>query len=78
MLRANGTFSRNLGHHLILARKSTFYEKGHLFEKRAPTPPYSISFLNVLYQNKALHNFCKGGQLTIVEHNIGLEYALTK
>ena len=44
MLRANGTFSRNLGHHLILARKSTFYEKGHLFEKRAPTPPIHSRF----------------------------------
>ena len=44
MLRANGTYSRNLGHHLILARKSTFYEKGHLFEKRAPTPPIQSRF----------------------------------
>ena len=30
-----------------------------------------------MHQNKALHHFCKGGQHSIVERNIGLQYALT-
>ena len=55
-------------------------QKGHFFEKKkCPqnfTPPYSIPFLSVLHQNKALHNFCKKEQRSIVECNIGLEYAL--
>ena len=38
--------------------------------------PYSISFLNVLHQNKALYDFCKRGQCLIVERITGLEYAL--
>ena len=48
------------------------------FQKKGPqkSHPYSIPFLNVLHQNKALHNFCKRGQCLIVERNIGLEYAL--
>ena len=52
-------------------------QKGHFFKKKAskishpPTP-----FLSVLHQNEALHNFCKRVQHSIVEHNIGLEYAL--
>ena len=57
-----------------------FYEKGHLFEKGAQKfhpPLHSTPFLHVLHQNKALHNFCKSGQGSIVEHNIGLEYALS-
>ena len=37
---------------------------------------YSISFLSVLHQNKALYNFRKRGQRSIVERNIGLECAL--
>ena len=44
-----------------------------------PTPhphPYTINFLSVLHQNKALHNFYKRRQRSIVERNIGLEYAL--
>ena len=36
---------------------------------------YSIPFLSVLHQNKALYNFRKTGQRSIVERNIGLEYA---
>ena len=39
-------------------------------------PPYSIPFLSVLHQSKALHNFRKGGQRSIVERNISLEYGL--
>ena len=72
-------YSRNLGQHSILARKGNFYEKGHFFKKRTPKippTPYSISFLSVLHQNKALHNFHKRGQHLIVERNTGLEYAL--
>ena len=61
-------------------KKGTFCEKGHIFEKRAPKisppSPYSIPFLSVLYQNKALYIFFKRGQRSIVEHNIGLENAL--
>ena len=52
-------------------KKSTF------FEKRAPKiSPYSISFLSFLHQSKALYNFRKKGQLSIVERNIDLKYAL--
>ena len=55
-------------------------QKGHFFEKRAPKisppPTYSIPFLSGLHQNKALYNFPKKGQRSIVECNIGLEYAL--
>ena len=38
--------------------------------------PYSTPFLSVLHQNKAIHNFRKKGQRSIVERNIGLQYAL--
>ena len=34
------------------------------------TTPYSIPFLNVLYQNKALHNFYKKGQCDIAANVI--------
>ena len=77
-------YSRNLWQRSILARKGTcltgnFYEKWTLFLKKGPknfTLPYLIPFLSVLHQNKASHNFCKRRQRSIVEHNIGLEYAL--
>ena len=36
------------------------------------TPPYSIPFLSVLHQNKALRNFRKSEQ-----YSIGVEYALS-
>ena len=41
-------------------------------------PPfvYSIPFLSVLHQNKALYNFRKSCQDSIAERNIGLEYVL--
>ena len=68
------TYSRNLGQHSILARKALFYEKRALFLKKGP--PNAILFLGVLHQNKALHNFHKKGQASMVECNIGLEYAL--
>ena len=74
-------YSRNLGKCSILARKGTFYEKRALFLKKgtknSTPPPHSIPFLRVLNQNKALYNFCKRGQRSMVERNIGLEYALT-
>ena len=38
--------------------------------------PSIQSFLSVLHQNKALHNFCKRWKRSIVECKIGLEYAL--
>ena len=47
------------GRHLILAKKSTFFEKKGT--KNFPTP-YSIPLLSILHQNKALHNFYKNGQ----------------
>ena len=55
-----------------------FMKKDTFFAKRAPknSPlPYSIPFLSVLHQNKALHNFCQRGHCSIVKRNIGLEYA---
>ena len=52
-------------------------KKGTFFEKRVQkSPPYSIPFLNVLHQNKALYNFCKKEQLSIVERKIDLKYSL--
>ena len=65
----------SLGQHSILARKGTFLKKG---PKKFQPPPNSICFLSVLHQNKALHNFHKREQLSIVERNLGLEYALKK
>ena len=68
-------YSRNLGQRSILARKGTYLlKKDH---KNSPPPTHSISFLSVLHQNKALHNFPNRGQSSIVERNIGLEYALS-
>ena len=67
------------GHSSILAREGTFLsEKRSFFEKRAPniSPLFPIAFLRDLHQNKALHNFRKGRQRSIVQRNIGLEYAL--
>ena len=54
-------------------KKSTFLKKG---PQNFPPPLYSIPFLRILHQNKALHNFRKRVQRSIVERNIGLEYAL--
>ena len=53
-------------------------KKGHQKVHHPPNPPspHSIPFLSVLHQNKALYNFRKRGQRSIVERNIGLEYAL--
>ena len=69
------TYSRNLRQRLILARKDTFYEKRAPKISPPSPPPYSVSFLSVLHQNKALHNFCKRMKCLIVEHNMSLEYA---
>ena len=55
-------------------------KKDTLFEERAsksPPPPYSSPLLSVLHQKKALDTSHKRGQCSIVERNIGLEYALT-
>ena len=54
-------------------------QKGDFLWKKGTkkfTPPYSIP---LLHQNKALYNFCKRGQSSIVhniEDNIGLEFVL--
>ena len=48
-----------------------FHEKG----KQNFIPPLPPLF-SVLHQNKALYDFHKRGQHSIVECNIGLEYAL--
>ena len=59
-----------------------FMKKGRFFCRKGtknftPYPSlYSIPFLIVLHQSKALYNFHKYGQRSIVERNIGLEYAL--
>ena len=45
-------YSRNLGQHPILTKKGT----------KNFTTPYSIPFLSVLHENKALHNFHEWGQ----------------
>ena len=46
------------------------------FKKRAPKiAPLFNPFSSVLHQNKALHNFSKRRQHSIVERNIGLEYS---
>ena len=49
-------------------------KRGH--QNFSPIPPYSIPFLSVLYQNKALYNFGKREERSIVERNIVLEYPL--
>ena len=71
-------FSKNLGQRSILAIKSTFlWKRALFFQKRTPKiSPYSIPFLSVLHQNKALYDFWKKWQLSIVERNIGLKYDL--
>ena len=54
--------------------------KGHFLMKKGtknyPPSPYSISFLSALHQNKALYNFRKRGQHSIVKCSVGPEYAL--
>ena len=47
-------------------------KKGHP-KYFTPPPPYSVPFLSVLHQNKALYYFHKREQRSVVEHNIGLE-----
>ena len=49
---------------------------GTFLIKLTSHPPCSIPFLSVLHQNKASQNFYKSGQRSIVERNMGLEYAL--
>ena len=62
--------SRKLGQHPILPKKGTLFEKR---EHRNFTTPYSIPFLNVLHQNKALHIFHKRGQHLIARCIKGLD-----
>ena len=64
-------YSRNLGQHLVLARKGTFSKK------RVPEiSPYSIPFLSVLHQNKVLHNFPKREQHPTVGCIKGIDLGL--
>ena len=67
-------YSRNLGQCSILARR-----RSQPPNPPPPPPPlpYSIPFLSVLHQNKALHDFHKRGQHSIVKHRsrICSEYA---
>ena len=62
--------SRKFGQLPILAKMGIFFE-----EKRTKnfTTPYSIPFLSVLHQNKALNNFNKRGQLPTVGRIKGLD-----
>ena len=67
----------------FICKKDTFEKRALFLKKRHQIfhpPPYSIPFLSVLYQNKALYNFRKRGRSSIVkrniEPNIGLEYTL--
>ena len=54
-----------------------FMKNSTFFEKRAPKiSPYSVPFLIVLHQIKALYNFRKKGRLSIVERKVDLKYAL--
>ena len=55
-----------------LSERALFYEKGH----QKFHPSYSIPFLSVLHQNKALYNFHKRGKYSGVKLNIGLENTL--
>ena len=77
MLMINRENSWDLGTESIRywTESTLFYEKEHFLWKNPPT--YSIHFLKVLYQNKALYNFPKRGQHLIVKRNIGPEYALS-
>ena len=71
-------YSRKLGHRSILARTGSFFEKRAPKILRLPPSPhtYSILFLSDLHRNKALYDFRKRGQRSIVERNISLEYSL--
>ena len=60
--------------HLVKQSTHVFMKKGH--QKSHPFS-YSIPFLSVLHQNKALYNLHKREQHLIVKYNIALEYALT-
>ena len=70
-LKVCWSYSRNLGRRSILARNCIFLRK----ELKTFNPPIQ-SVLTFLHQNKALHSFCKRVKCSIVECNIGLEYAL--
>ena len=84
MLKTNKVYSRNLVQLRDWPERTLFYEKRHFLlkkgtflKKSSALPSFSIPFLNVLRQNKALRNFPKRGQHLIVKRNIGLEYTLS-
>ena len=47
-----------------------------MVENKLNYSAYPIHLLSVLHQNKALYNFRKRWQRSLVERNIGLEYAM--
>ena len=70
----NGLEMVKTGHSVLTRKYTILWKKDTFYEKRAPTVSpalYSITSLNVLHQNKALHNFRRKGQCSI-----GLENAL--
>ena len=84
MLKINRAYSRNLVQLRYWPKRTRFYEKRHFLLKKATflkkssaLPSFPIPFLNVLRQNKALRNFPKRAQHSIVKRNIGLEYTLS-
>ena len=83
MLKTNRAYSRNLVQLRYWPERTLFYEKRHFLlkkvtflKKSSALLPFPIPFLNILRQNKALRNFPKRGQHSIVKLNIGLEYTL--
>ena len=64
---ASRAFSISLMQCSILATKHTFLKKEP--EQFQPFSPYSISFLSVLHQNKAWHNFWKRAERLLVERS---------
>ena len=58
---------------MIFGKKGTFLEK----DTKSFTTPYSIPFLSVLHQNKALHKFHKTGQQPIARNIKGLNKGRT-
>ena len=65
----------DIGQHSILVKKGTFEKKG----VNNFSTPCSIPFVNVLHQNKPLHNFYKKGQCSIAGCMKGLDiYQINK
>ena len=52
----------------ISQKGALFWKKKKKKENKTITTPYSIPFLSVLFQNKALHNLYRRGQHLIARH----------